>query len=187
LTCIVAVAKDGKTWMGGDSAGVCDLSLVQRADAKVFEKDGYLFGFTSSFRMGQLLRYRLSVPRRHADEDLMAFMATSFVDAVRDCLKEHGFARIENGVEEGGTFLVAVEGRIFRVCDDYQIGESVHPYDACGCGEEIARGALFAMHNDYSNRTKVAPRIMVDRALKAAEMFSGGVRGPFRVIEAAGQ
>lgn len=182
MTCIVAVVRDGKAWMGGDSAGVDGLRLIQRNDAKVFEKDGFLFGFTSSFRMGQLLRYRFDPPRHHPKDDLMGFMATDFVDGVRTCLKDYGFAKVENGVEEGGTFLVAYEGRIFRVCDDFQVGESLHPYESCGCGEDAARGALFAMHNDFSNRTKVAPRVMVERALKAAETFSAGVRAPFRII-----
>lgn len=182
MTCIVAVVKEGKAWIGGDSASVGGLGLIQRSDPKVFEKNGFLFGFTSSWRMGQILRYRFDPPRRHSDDDLMAYMATEFIDSVRACLKDYGFAKIDNNVEEGGTFLVVVDGRIFQIEGDFQVGESVHPFDACGCGEDIARGALHAMHGAAS---KIVPEVMVQRALEAAEAFSAGVRSPFKVISSA--
>lgn len=182
MTCIVALSRDGKCYMGGDSAGVDGWSLVQRADQKVFEKDGYLFGFTTSFRMGQLLRYRFEPPRRHEDDDLFEYMATDFVDEVRECLKKHGFAKVENQVEEGGEFLVCVQGRIFNVQSDFQIGESVHPFAACGCGESIALGALHAI---LESEKKASPNEILRRALQAAEAFSSGVRGPFTILESA--
>lgn len=59
LTCIVALKQRDKVYIGGDSAGTSSFSLKStiRKDSKVFiKKDGseneWLFGFTSSFRMG---------------------------------------------------------------------------------------------------------------------------------------
>ncbi len=54
MTCIAAVAHEGNVWMGADSAGVSGLALAVRRDPKIYRVGDFLFGFTSSFRMGQL-------------------------------------------------------------------------------------------------------------------------------------
>ena len=82
----------------------------------------------------------------------------------------------KNEVETGGVWLVGYRGRLFYVGDDYQVGEYACGFGAVGCGEGYALGALFALHNGG----KPKKRIMI--ALRAAEYFSAGVRGPFRVL-----
>ena len=171
MTAIVGLAQAGSVYVGGDSAGVSGMSLTVRADTKVFRKDRYLFGFTTSFRMGQLIRYSLTLPKPGGDLD--SFMATTFIDAVRDCLKAGGWAAKENDREEGGTFLVGVRGQLFAVYDDYQVARAADGFAAVGCGDQIALGALYATAD-----LGMGPRRRVRTALAAAERFSAGVRGP---------
>ena len=73
MTAIVGLVQDGSVYIGADSAGVYGMSLTVRADTKVFRKKKYLFGFTTSFRMGQLIRYAMKLPKPRGDLD--AFMA----------------------------------------------------------------------------------------------------------------
>lgn len=174
MTCIVGLVDNGKVYIGGDSAGVAGLSLAVRADPKVFCNGEFVFGFTTSFRMGQLLAHSFQPPARRAEDDVYAFMVTNFVNAVRECLKTGGYAHKEHEVESGGTFLVGHAGRLFMIADDYQVGENVDGYDAVGCGAEIALGSL------YSTGTMVAKK-RVTTALRAAERFSAGVRAPFHI------
>lgn len=176
MTCIVGLAHNGRVWIGADSAGVSGYHLRVRADQKVFENGPYLFGFTSSFRMGQLLRHAFQPPRRERHVELPKFMATTFIDAVRTCLKNGGFAEKKNEQESAGTFIVGIEGHVFEVCDDYQVAEALDGFLAAGCGREIACGAMFASTHD-------TPRARILTALRAAEQFSAGVRGPFHVVE----
>lgn len=175
MTAIVGVVSGDEVHIGGDSAGVAGMSLTVRADSKVFTNGPYVMGFTTSFRMGQLLRYALAPPE--PDGDLERFMATKFVDAVREALKAGGWAMKENEREEGGTFLVGVYGRLFCIQDDYQVGEAADGFAAIGCGDEIALGALYA-----TARSRMSPRRRVQLALEAAERFSAGVRGPFAYV-----
>lgn len=151
MTAIAGFCDQGKVWIGADSAAVAGLDLMVRADSKVFRNGEFLFGFTSSFRMGQLLRYKLQPPKQH-DLDTYAFMVTVFVDAVRECLK-------------AGLFYVGA---------DYQVAESMDGYDACGCGQAIILGALFATKG-------MEPHARMKVALEAAERHSAGVRGPFPI------
>lgn len=176
MTCIAGLVEGSTVWIGGDSAGVAGLSMNVRADQKVFRNGPMLFGFTTSFRMGQLLRHTLVIPDHDPRVPVEKYMATTFVDAVRECLKSNGWACKTNERETGGTFLVGYKGRLFCVFDDYQVGESSDGYDSVGCGCEIAEGALFATAGQ-------SPRERIETALKAAERHSAGVRGPF-IIEA---
>ena len=173
MTCVVAVIENGKVWMGADSAGVAGYSLTVRKDPKIFRVGDALIGFTSSFRMGQLLGYRLSLPKRHQDVSVDQYMHTVFIDAVRDALKAGGYSANQNGREDAGVFLVGYEGRLFKIENDYQIGESLLPYRACGCGEDLALGSLYSTVGQPAN-------LRLEKALQAAEAFSAGVCPPFR-------
>jgi ATP-dependent protease HslVU (ClpYQ) peptidase subunit len=174
MTCIVAVSAKGKVYMGGDSALSDGTDLIVMSDEKVFLNGQYVIGFCGSYRMAQLLRYSLKPPQPRA-QDIRQFMATKFIDAVRQTLSDGGYASKHNNVESGGRFLVGVKGRIFYVDEDYQIFEPKESYAAVGCGDQIAHGALYAQ--DVSTK----PDERVRQALRAAERFSAGVRGPFVV------
>ncbi len=174
MTCIVGWIENGTVWMGGDSAGVGGYSLTVRADAKVFRNGPMLFGFTSSFRMGDLLRYALKIPDHDPRIDDTKYMATTFVDAVRECLKAGGYATKTNEVETGGLFMVGYKGQLWRIDNDYQVGRAADGYEAIGCGFELAQGAMFAS-------THLAGRERIETALAAAERWSAGVRGPFHI------
>lgn len=183
MTCIVGLEHDGRVWIGGDSAGVAGWSLTVRADEKVFANGDFIFGFTTSFRMGQLLRYGLTLPSLCRDGDIPSlwsdpdrWMATQFVDAVRDCLKAGGYSKKSDEVESGGQFLVGYKGHLWQVDRDYQVGRAAHGYLAVGCGDELALGAMHAVSDGLS------PHDTVLAALRAAEAHSAGVRGPFKVL-----
>ena len=195
MTCIVGLEHDGKVYIGGDSAGSDGFTLQIRADQKVFTKDGYtgeyvpvpwVMGFTSSFRMGQLLRYKLELPKIPKDKgtepgDLEGFMVTSFVDAVREALRTGGWLRKESERESGGTFLVGVRGQLYAIHNDLQVGHVVDGYAAVGCGDHLALGALYATDDGTST---LAPDDRIRLALGAAARHSAGVAGPFTVVSA---
>ncbi|TAL42992.1 MAG: hypothetical protein EPN91_07260 [Salinibacterium sp.] len=177
MTAIAGIVHKGTVYIGGDSAGVdSGLSLVVRADAKVFVNGPMVLGFTSSFRMGQLLRYAFTPPPCPKRADVHRYMVTDFIDAVRKTLKKGGYAKIENKVEEGGTFLVGFRGRLFEINGDFQVGEGVDPYGAVGIGRDLVLGALFASEGR-------APEERIHTALAAAERFGAAVRAPFTVVK----
>ena len=183
MTCIVGLATKHGVYIGGDSAGIAGLSLNHRADEKVFINGGFVFGFTSSFRMGQVLRYAFKPPVITKGQSLPQFMATTFVDAVRESFKAHGFLKNINGEESGGTFIVGYKNKLFTIENDFQVAEQRLPYHAVGCGDQVALGALFTAvkdNNSYQSNPTAARNTVVI-ALKAAECFNAGVRAPFIV------
>jgi ATP-dependent protease HslVU (ClpYQ) peptidase subunit len=83
----------------------------------------------------------------------------------------------EKDAEAGGTFLVGYAGRLFCVQGDFQVAERTDGFDACGCGESYALGAMACL-------PEMEPRARLTRALEMAAHFSAGVRGPFVFQEA---
>lgn len=185
MTCIVGYIHKNdfgqkSVWLGGDSSGLSGWDLHQRKDPKVFKVGKFVIGFTTSFRMGQILQHSFNPPPQQPDEDLYKYMCTSFIDEVRRTLHAKGFAERKNDREGGGQFLVGVDGRLFNIESDYQVGENIHGFDAVGCGCGPAIGALAILKEQKAND----PREIVTAALKISETFNGGVRGPFNVVVA---
>ncbi len=176
MTCIVGLVDKKTIYMGGDSAGVAGYDIQKRKDSKVFNNGEFLIGFTSSFRMGQLLRYSFVPPQPKEGQDTFEYMVTDFIDGVRNCLKKGGYARIENNEDSGGTFLVGYKGRLFEIQSDFQVAETIQPYVAVGCGDAYALGSFYSTE-------EMPAQDRVQKALETAEMFSAGVCSPFNILQ----
>jgi hypothetical protein len=178
MTCVAGLVADGKVWLGGDRAAVGDGHYLSHvAQPKVFRRGSLLFGYTSSFRMGQLLQYRLSVPERPAEQPIDEFMATAFVDAVRTCLRDGNWTKFKDAREEVGCFLVGYEGHLFTFDDDCNIHRTIPGYDVVGSGISVARGSLHA-----TAKMEISPRQRLLWALEAAQEHTTTVRAPFDII-----
>lgn len=182
MTCIVGIVHNEAVWIGGDSAAGGGTRSVSRADEKVFEvgDSGMIIGGTTSFRMLQLLRFGFSPPvsRVHddwSDAKVYEWMVTDFIDAVRTRLGQGGFRRKKDEEEIGGTFLVGFRHLLFRIDSDFQVGIPLQGYTACGCGQDVALGALFAQRSGRAERR-------IETALDAACEFSGFVRRPYTIL-----
>jgi len=179
MTCIVGVVYGQHVWIGGDSAGA-DVyhTIYTRTDPKVFRKGEMAFGFTTSFRMGQLIRYKMDVPLdplHNAKLDVHKYLAVDFMDALRKCLKDGGFAEKDKEAETGGTFMLGLRGQLYTVESDYQFAQVEQPYAAVGSGAAIARGALYATAD-------LMPEDRIRIALEAAAEHNYTVRPPFRLV-----
>ena len=174
MTCIVGLIDKDDVYIGGDSAGVAGLSLTIRSDEKVFVNGPFIMGFTTSFRMGQLLRYKFDPPKQTVNVPDMKYMVTDFIDAVRKCFTDNGFGNASTG----GAFLVGYNGKLYSIDSDFQVGIPTAAYDSCGCGSDVALGALYA-----SQGRRADERIKI--ALEAAAKFSGGVAPPFTMVKLA--
>ena len=179
MTCIAAMVRDGQVWVGGDSAAIGGWTLqLRNGQSKLLRIGDMLIGCTSSFRMVDLLRYRMAAPPAEI-ADLHRYLATDWIDEVREVFAKGGFRKRENEVETGGSFLIGWRGRLFDIDSDFQVGEPAARYGACGSGIEVALGALHVAAD-----LELEPEIAVRRALQAAETHNIGVRGPFEVSRA---
>lgn len=174
MTCIVGLEHDGGVTIGGDSAAAAD-DLVDVVTApKVFRVGEYLIGYCESFRMGQLLAYRLRVPEQKYADDL-EHLSTVFVDRVREVLHKGGVAKSTESEETNvGSFLLGYRGHLYSVESDYAVLRSVRGYQAVGCGADLAIGSIASTTGPAEKRVRFA--------LGIAATHSGPVLPPFTVL-----
>lgn len=177
MTCIVGLETENGVMIGSDSAAVTDgWGINASCLKKVFGHGEFLIGYTSSFRMGQLLQYKLSIKPQTNKQSNLEYLATMFIDSVRKCLKEGGFSKVENEQEEGGQFLVGYRKKLYRVDADFQVNSHIDSYMAIGCGACFALGSLWTSKD-------LPPEKRVRQALEAAGHFSSGVCEPYYISQ----
>lgn len=181
MTCIAAIIDDdGVGHIASDSLGSNGHSKDVYKDQKVFTNGKFLVEYTSSYRMGQLLQYRLSLPKQRIGQTIDEFMYIDFVDAVRSLLKENGYMMINSNREEVGSFLVVTEGRIWQMQDDLSLLESSDGFDACGSGAHHAQAAMHVLKRH--SQLKLAPKEIPTIAIETASRYVATVGGEVRYI-----
>lgn len=183
MTCIVGLVHEGITYIGGDSMGSNGYSYTIRKDPKVFklkDSNNAIIGYTSSFRMGQILMYATGLlDARDVKDDLInhEYLATKFITNVATAFQKGGYGREEKGEKEGGCFLFGYNGNLYKIESDFQVGEGILPYEACGCGQSYALGSLHSTEG-----SGMSPEDRIHAALRAASSFSTGVGAPYLIL-----
>lgn len=164
--------------MGGDSTASNGFTVQLQRRPKVFRKGELLFGYTSSFRMGQLLEFKLDVPSHHPDMPDFTWMVTELVEAIRTTFRSGGYTTVENQAESGGEFLIGYRGHLYQLYSDFQVGERLEDFAAVGSGEYHAMAILYALKD-----APLTPQDRIHRALEGAAHFVVTVNPPFTVID----
>lgn len=190
MTCIVGVEHQQGVTLGADSCGAAGGRTTHREDPKIFRLERtatcaehdqgqeVLIGYTTSYRMGQLLRYSLELPYHPAEMEPMEWLVTRFVTAVRDVLSDGGWLKKTKEREQAGCFLVGYRGQLFHVERDLQVGRYGRGYAAAGSGAEVALGSLRTTRHDT-----VRARDRCSLALSAAAAHNAYVAPPFQYVE----
>lgn len=184
MTCIVGLQYRDTVWMGCDSMASSGWDKRVSGVDKIFIKSKMLIGYTTSFRMGQIIRHNLDVPEyndfyiHNIENAHEQYLVTEFIPALRACLKEHGYTTIKDNVEEGGQLLMGLAGCLFTVQSDFSVQRSDDGFDAIGAGAPYALGALHALtHNGVIN-----PSELIEKALITSEHLCNGVCQPFVML-----
>lgn len=174
MTIVIGLEHKNGLYMAGDSSAVGGWSVYPTRLRKVFVRKPFIIGYTTSFRMGQLLQYRFELPEHDPKLDDLEFMATAVIDAIRKCLSEGGFTKSENQREEGGSFLIGYNRRLYHVTRDFQVNSSQLGMLAVGGGAEYAEGAMMAS-------PVKDPEKRLLKSLEIASQFYIGAIPPFYV------
>lgn len=167
MTCIVGIEHDGDVWIGGDSAGTASNMLQRiRDDKKVFKKDEFLIGFCGSFRMGQLLRCNLVIPKRKNSVSDESYLVNDFVNAVMKCV---------DSME--GEIMFGYRGKLYMLYTDLQVARPSTGFDSVGSGSEVAMGSLYSTAGRYS------PEDRIKMALDASSSNNASVRPPYTIMK----
>lgn len=180
MTCIVAVALDGKVWMGGDSLALSGCDVAER-QGKVFIWGNLIIGISGSVRVSQLVEYGLptheSIGSQDREEPDLVYLVNKFIPAIRDILKQGGYTKIESGVESiQDIILIGMNGNIYKMYSDFAVCKPDGKFAAIGSGEAFALGALAVEQITSGN---VEEKIW--KALEVSAKFNVGIGPPYYV------
>lgn len=164
MTTIVAMIKDNKVYMGADhlgSDGFVKTEFVK--NNKLFKNGDFMIGYTTSYRMGQILEYSWAPPVRKENITDDQYFYKDVLDSIRQCFKDNDYGDKNGPDYQAGNFLVGWKGRIFEVQNAHAL-EHVK-FASVGSGSYHALGALLAL--DIINH-QAEPHRLLEIALDVA-------------------
>ena len=178
MTCIIGLEREGVLWIGGDSAAYREDEVNARADPKVWKSGKFIFGFSGSFRIGQLLRWGFKPPKNNRDSDI-EYMVIDFVDAIKSLLEEKGAAsKSESGDSFDAEIIVGYKRRLYVIESDFNVSSRTDTYVSSGGGAPYALGAMWVLESQGT----LPPDQVIEKALSASAQYCPSVKVPFSII-----
>lgn len=179
MTCIVGLEYNNCVYIGGDIQGTGWNNKVVHTQPKVFKKAGVVFGFTTSYRFGQLLEHVLPDPViPDSEAAIYRWLITVLVPDMKSTMKDAGW-------DGGGGCLIGVKGQLWELQSDWSVLRSVKGYGAVGSGYEYAHGSIYTSMATNLPRSETEAIAVVKTAIAAAGTFSPSVGCDAVVISTA--
>lgn len=187
MTCIIGyIDENGIGHMAGDTAGTSVGShyRVDNVHAKVFRNGEMLIGYTTSFRMGQILEHDFVAPERNDGLTDYQYMVKQVVPAIRKAFVEGNYMGKED--KDGGTFLIIYRGKLFVLQDDFSVFERPRNFDSCGSGF-IASNTAFETMLEFGLVTHLGVRESLVKAIEIASRTNITVSGRVDYLNSNGE
>lgn len=166
MTCIAAIAKEGKVYFAGERGASEGNYIVAIDKPKIWKNGKYIFGYAGTFD-AQIIQYNFNPPEPEGNLD--KFMHTKFLKSIKSFYSEWDIG----GKDSEMSLLIGVKGKIYEHESD---GLTLISYDkdyiVIGSGAEYAMGSL------HSTRNHKDPKRRLALALDAACDLSTSCIGP---------
>ena len=173
MTTIVGVVKNGHVIMGADSLVTAGNSkYIHPQMLKIINNNGYLVGGAGDASACDILMYMWVPPMPNANQrkNIYKFMITDVVPSMKEALEENGYKIDKDDKESGFEMLIALDGELFNISDDFSVLMDETGIYGVGSGSPWAIAALDA-------------GATVEKALEIAEKRSPYTSGPFQIIK----
>lgn len=169
MTCIAAIAHEGKVYMGGERSAADEVSITTLAVPKVYVKGDWIYGFAGSYGIGQLMD---TIKLPPAGENPYITLRTTIVERLKVAISNYSQDDIK---DKDTVWLIGSGGRLFEFHhSDYSTIEITTT--AIGSGANIALGSLYTTEGWKSQEKRL------NVALSAAITYSPTCQGPIDVF-----
>ena len=169
MTCVIAIKKNKKIYMGADGLVCGGSKCLSRKFNKIFRLGPMTIGIAGALALGQLVQTKIDVTgyeNERADKLLELF------------IKDIGDLSSLYGLENAGlSLLVALHHQIYYVTHDLVVLRSEIPEIAMGSGEEYAMGSLMS-----TRKLDMTPEARIKEAIKVASMFELSVGALNKIV-----
>lgn len=170
MTCICALVKNNHVWMAGDLCGSNGFTKKVYPDTKVFMNGDFILGYTSSFRLGQILQYNWSQPARLEGLTDREYLQLDVIESFRECFNRFGYG-VKDGLEDvGGNFLIGYKGCIYEMQPNFSVLKH-EDFASVGSGGDFADASLAILTEDED----FDPYYVLQKAISVAARFTTSV------------
>jgi ATP-dependent protease HslVU (ClpYQ) peptidase subunit len=172
MTTIVGIQQDGVVTVGTDSVVTAGTRQYTHPHMeKVIDNHGFLIGGAGDVSACDPIMYMFTPPKPTVAEkkDLYRFMIRKFAPALRKFLAEMGYSPDKEDKEAGFELLIAYNGEMFIVDNDFTVLMDESGVLGVGSGSPFAVGALLAGAD-------------IEKALEIAANNSSYTRPPFKIF-----
>jgi len=175
MTCIVAVAHEGKVYLAGDRGASTDDTILPSKDRKIERRGAFVIGYAGNYGLGQLMLHGLKMPPlRSRGGDLLPYMRTTFHRHFITCVERSKYKIDPAHEDTQSSFLIGVRGQLFEY-EPLDGQMAVFDETAIGAGAQFAFGVLFATRG-------MNPEDRVRLAVAAACEYSPSCCEPIDVL-----
>ncbi|MFA5379652.1 MAG: hypothetical protein WC455_28095 [Dehalococcoidia bacterium] len=197
MTCIVAVAKGGVVYMGGDRFttdgnwgrfidGSPKIAAIPAFGGLEFlagcAGDGRCCDIVLNTDVLKAYSYWTEHPLHSLiSDDPECNVREILVEAIRSALKCRGaLMKDDDGQDKGCTVLVGHMGRLFVIGENFAVSVITEDHVAIGAAKEYALGSLVTT-NDL--KVGLSPKMRMEIALRVAMKYNITVSEPFDFLE----
>lgn len=187
MTTIAAIQGDGWVVMGADTQGTYnEYRKIFMKDDKVVENNGILIAGCGIGRGMNLLQRGWKAPRpprtNMSEEQLDVWMVRTFLPGMRQLFIDAGYDMKDDGdfAKYENVFIVAVQGCVYIIDEDYSIDRDIRNYITSGSGGDFAQGVLYGAGPKIFKDIEQAKKAM-KTAIDAAKEFDSNSGGETRI------
>ena len=190
MTTIAAIQGDGWVVMGADSqATYYEYRNLYMKDHKVVNNNGILIAGCGIGRGMNLLQKGWKAPKPpkgEMDKDkLDTWMVTKFIPGMRQLFIDGGYDMKDDAeyAHYENVFLVAVQGELYVIDEDYSLDRDARNYFASGSGGDFAQASLYTSSKSGKKifTDKEAAIKAMTTAIDAAKEFDVNSGGETRI------
>lgn len=185
MTCIIAVeAVDNNgndvVVMAGDHLGSNGFTKNIVTQPKVFSHSGIVFGYTTSFRFGQLIEHcldnnELMLPPK---ENTYKWLVKQFVPELKSILKDNDYT-------SGGNALVGINGQLWEIQNDFSVLKHDIGFGSVGSGTYHTEAAILTwskleLNGKKPNVSEV--EVMLDHVFETVSTFVTSVSSKYSYV-----
>jgi ATP-dependent protease HslVU (ClpYQ) peptidase subunit len=173
----VGIVKNGHVIMGADSLVTAGTNKhIHPQMLKIVNNNGYLIGGAGDVAACDIFMYMWTPPMPNLTQrkNIYKFMITDVVPSMKEALEENGYKIDKDDKDSGFELLLAVDGELFNISDDFSVLMDQTGIYGVGSGAPFACGALHA-------------GVTVEKALEIAEKSSPYTAGPFQIVKQSKQ
>lgn len=152
MTCIVAMeCQDGNAIIAGDYCASNGFTYYAVEQPKIFRHSGMIFGYTSTFRFGQIIEHSLDDNRLYPPEDASKtyeWLVRVFIPKLKTTLSKEDYS-------SGGNAIVVVNGQVWEIQNDFSVIRNSAGIASVGSGVYHATAIMIGELMDLQRKPSV--------------------------------